>query len=119
MTWTALVNGLRPVAEQFLPDTATVRRATVTSGSGGVVLTWADYLTGVACRVSPIATGASESLGAAAGTAAVSNWAITLPAGTDITVKDRVVVNARTFEVTRAGGRSYEVARRLICREVS
>jgi hypothetical protein len=119
VTWTALVNGLRPVAEQFLPDTATVRRATVTSGSGGVVLTWADYLTGVACRVSPLANQATEALGGTAGTTAVASWAITLPAGTDVTVKDRIVVNARTFEVARAGGRSYEVARRLVCREVT
>ena len=118
MTMLYFVNGLRPLAEQFLPDTCTVRRATATSGSGGVANAWSDYLTGIPCRVSPLANQANEALGGNAGTTAVSSWVVTVPAETDVTVKDRIVVGSRTFEVSRSGDRSYEVARRLICREI-
>src|SRR6185369_676579 len=98
MSFTVPLDGLRAVAEQFLPDTATVRRATATSGSGGVSNAWSNYLTGVPCRVSPLANQANEALGGNAGTTAVSSWVVTVPAETDVTVKDRIVVNGRTFE---------------------
>jgi hypothetical protein len=38
---------------------------------------------------------------------------------TDVTVRDRLVVGARTFEVERVVGESYETARSCSCSEVT
>ena len=114
------LDGLRAIASGSfaLPDSCSLRRGTETYTGDGTTTVWADLATGVPCRVSPLASGASESLGADQSLQAVAQWTIWIPAGTDVTVKDRVVYGARTFEVARTGARSYEVARELICREV-
>lgn len=110
---------LRSLSDTFLPDLCTIQRYTETVTGDGTTQTWADHLTGVACRVSPLAAGASEALGADASLQAVAQWTIWLRAETDVTVKDRVVFGSRTFEVARVGARSYEAARELICREIT
>jgi hypothetical protein len=114
------LGGLRALASGSfaLPDTCSIQRYTETSTGEGTAQTWANHLTGVACRVSPLASGASEMLGADASLQAVAQWTVWVPALTDVTVRDRVVYGSRTFEVARVGARSYEVARELICREV-
>lgn len=112
------VDFLRSLSNQFLPDVCTISRYTETSTGDGTTQTWADVATGVACRVSPLASGASEALGADASLQAVAQWTIWLAAGTDVTVRDRIVFGSRTFEVARVGARSYEVIRECICREV-
>lgn len=112
------VDFLRSLSAQYLPDTCSISRNTPTQSGDGQADSWANVATGVACRVSPLASGANEDLGAGGGMAAVNQWTIWLPAGTDVTVRDRVVVGSRSFEVNRVGARSYEVARELICREI-
>lgn len=109
---------LRSLSNQFLPDVCTIQRYTETATGDGTSQSWSDLATGVACRVSPLASGASEALGADQSLQSVAQWTIWLPAGTDVTDKDRIVVGSRTFEVARVGARSYEVSRELICREV-
>lgn len=109
---------LRALSNEYLPDTCTISRYTETSTGDGTSQSWATVAS-AACRVSPLASGANEALGADQSMQAVSQWTIWLPAGTDVTVKDRVVVGARTFEVNRVGERSYEVSRELICREIT
>lgn len=113
--------GLRALASGTfaLPDTATIQRYTETVTGDGTSQSWADLATGVACRVSPLSAGASEQLGADASLQAVAQWTIWLPAGQDVTVRDRVVFQTRVFEVARVGARSYEVVRECICREVT
>lgn len=113
------VEFLRNLSAQFYPDTCTIQRYTETATGDGTSQSWSDLATGVACRVSPLASGASEALGADASLQAVAQWTIWLPAGQDVTVRDRVIFGARTFEVARVGARSYEVSRELICREVT
>jgi len=113
------VEFLRSLSNQFLPDTCTIQRYTESSTGDGTTQAWSDLATGVSCRVSPLAAGASESLGADASLQAVAQWTVWLPAGQDVTVKDRVIYGSRTFEVARVGARSYEVSRELICREVT
>lgn len=116
---TVPVDFLRSLSNQFLPDVCAIQRYTETATGDGTSQTWSDLATGVSCRVSPLASGASEALGADASLRAVAQWTIWLPAGTDVTVRDRVVYQGRTFEVARVGARSYEVSRELICREVT
>jgi len=48
-----------------------------------------------------------------------SSWTITVPAETDVRAGDRVVVDARTFEVLAVLAGSYETARRVVCSEVA
>jgi Family of unknown function (DUF6093) len=117
----SLLDYLRTVADAFLPDTCSIVRGTTTSGSAGVSTVWAPIATGVPCRVSPGGPG-SESAGTTEGVMrAVSDWTVWLPALTDVTTRDRVVivggdrVDGRTFEVTRVGERSYEAARECLC----
>jgi head-tail adaptor len=112
------VDFLRGVQAQFRPDTCTIQRYVETSTGDGTTQTWSDLATGVACRVSPLASGAAEALGADASLQAVAQWTIRLPAGQDVTVKDRIVYGTRVFEVARVGARSFETDRECICREV-
>jgi head-tail adaptor len=109
---------LRGIQATYLPDTAVIQRATETSTGDGTSVSWATLST-VACRVSPLASGANEALAGGASIAAINQWTIWLPALTDVTVKDRIVVGARTFELSRVGARSYETARECICREIT
>lgn len=113
---------LRGIAEQFLPDTATISRFTSTSTSDGITETWAPIASGVRCRVSPRETTATEGLGTGGAVVrAVSPWLVTLPFGTDITVRDRITVlgsdrvDERTFEATRIDERTYEAHRDVQC----
>ena len=109
---------LRGIQETYLPDTAVIQRATETSTGDGTSQSWATHLT-VDCRVSPLASSATENLGGGGALAAVSLWTIWLPALTDVTVEDRIVVGSRTFEIARVGARSYETVREVIAREVA
>lgn len=113
------VDFLRSLSDQFLPDVCSIQRGTDTVSGDGTSTAWADVATGVACRVSPLASGANEALGAGQAIQAVAQWTIWLPAGTAVTVKDRIIVGSRTFEVSRVGARSYEVSRECICREIT
>lgn len=115
------LGGLRAIASSAfaLPDTCTIQRYTETVTGDGTSQSWATLATGVVCRVSPLSSSGSEALGADASLQAVAQWTIWLPALQDVTVRDRVVYGTRTFEVARVGARSYEVARELICREVT
>jgi head-tail adaptor len=112
------VDFLRALSNQFLPDVCVIQRYVETSTGDGTTQTWSDLATGVACRVSPLASGAAEALGADASLQAVAQWTIWLPAGTDVTVKDRIVYGTRVFEAARIGARSYETVREVICREI-
>jgi hypothetical protein len=101
------IDMLRTLQGQFQRDTCSVSRGTETVTGDGTAVTWAAIATGVPCRVSPDASLQS-----------VAQWTIWLPALQDVTVKDRIVFGARTFEIARVGARSYETVRELICREV-
>lgn len=119
MTFGVPTDFLRSLSNAFLPDTCSTQRYTETTTGDGTTQSWSDHLTGVACRVSPLAASASEALGADQSLQAVAQWTVWLPAETDITVRDRIVYGARTFEVARVGARSYEAVRECICREIT
>ncbi len=118
MTFSIPLDGLRTLSEQFLPDSCSISRSTRAVTEDGTSDTWATIAT-VSCRVSPLASGTNEALGGAEQISAIAQWTVWLPAGTDISVKDRIVYGSRTFEVARVGARSYEVIREVLCREVT
>lgn len=112
------VGYLRSLSDQFLPDTCTIQQGTETASGDGTSTSWTTKQADVPCRVSPLASSAIESLGGQGAMTAVAQWTVWLPAGTDVTVRDRIAYQGRTFEVARVGARSFEVSREVLCREV-
>jgi head-tail adaptor len=110
---------LRRLSNRALPDSADVVRYMATNTADGVVQDWQPIATGVPCRVSPIGSGATETIGSAEQVQAINQWTVWLPAETDVTVLDRIVVGSRTFEVGRVGARSYETVRECVTKEVN
>ena len=109
---------LRSVATQFRPDTCVIQRATESVTSGGVTQTFATLASGVTCRLSRIGQGATEGLGSNGATRAIGQRRIKLPAGQDVTAKDRIVTGGVTYEVVDVQSISNEVETTAICREI-
>lgn len=111
------LTAMRAVQSDTLPDTAVISRNTPTSdGMGGWTDAWAAVGT-VDGRLAPSGGGA-ESLMAERITD-TDAWNITLPYGTDVTAKDRVSIDGRSFEVVTVLPKSWETARRVVATEVS
>ena len=117
----SVITQLQGVIARTLPDTCQVLRGTVTpDGRGGQTVIWAQHGTDVPCRVEAY-------MGRKGGTEAdvqsrfegITYWRLSVPAGTDVTVMDRLQISTqgnRTFEVNAVGGPvSYEVVRRVFC----
>lgn len=110
--------GLRALANRWLIDTCAIRRGTPTKTSGGTNTSWSDLATGVPCTLLPNG-GASETEAQRGGVTAVSAWLVRLPYGQDVTVRDQIVVGARTFEVQGVRARTFEVRRTAECVEIT
>lgn len=119
MLTAAEIADMRSTVEDALPDTALVSRRTLTpDGYGGASDSWATVAT-VACRVSPDAFAGGERP-IAGGEQAIAAWLITLPAETDVTATDRIVIGARTFEVIAVmARRTFELHTGVRCQEVT
>lgn len=102
-----------------LPETAAVLRATTSpDGLGGQTTTWGTVAT-VAARLAPAGGGAAERL-LAGRLVDGALWAITLPAGTDVRLDDRLQLGGRVYAVVALlAPRSLEAARRVLAREVA
>src|SRR5262245_28566605 len=115
------LSGPRAIAERYMTDAADVARYSETNTADGPIQSWQTIATGLACAVWPIGTAGAEREGPGAVVRALSEWTVRLPALSDVTVRDRLVVTmreggaVRTFEVTRVDSRTYEVARDCIC----
>jgi head-tail adaptor len=114
-----LLDYLRTVQNAFLPELASVSRYTETNGPDGIEQGWTTIASGLPCRVSSRTLSASEGIGGAEQERAIGDWRIWLEAFTDVTVRDRLVIGSRTFEVKRVEGESYETARACSCSEVT
>lgn len=117
----AQLAAMRSVSDAALPDTCTIQRTTPTAdGMGGETDAWANLAVGVPVRISPeqsIEAAETERGGSIAG---VKRWVLTLPYNQDVTLADRVVLGGRTLEVVSIDGpRSWEIARRIRCIEVT
>lgn len=112
------VDFLRSLTEQFRPGTATIQRYTETVSGDGTTQAWVPLAT-VSCRVSRVGQSGNESLGGSGGIQAVGQRRIKLPAGTDVTPRDRIVVAGVTYEVADVLHIDNETERTTICREVT
>jgi SPP1 family predicted phage head-tail adaptor len=108
---------MRNAVATTLPGTVIISRSTQGSdGMGGVTDTWANVGT-VAARVSP--AGAGIEMIAGGEFVAATGWVITVPVGTSVTERDRIIYDGQTYEITRTSTpRSYATCIRLDCNEV-
>jgi head-tail adaptor len=112
---------LRSIQALFYPTTCSVLRYTETNTADGVSQDWAVHLAAVPCRVDTRRGIGIETTGMeSSALRARSDWRIWLPFDTDVTVNDRVTVDApdgRTFEVSEVAAKptSYETTRLLTC----
>jgi hypothetical protein len=112
--------GLRARAVRFMLDRCSVSRYTETSTSDGIEHAWSEIAADVPGEIWPSGIAADEGVGAGAALRALSTWTVRLPAGQDITVRDRIATSdGRVFETQRIDVRTYEVARDCICELVS
>jgi hypothetical protein len=118
MTVSLPLDWLRSLQNSFLPDVCDVSRYVETNTADGVTQDWQVVATGLPCRLSSRTTTATEAVGGSGQLRAVGDWLIWLEAFADVTVKDRVILGTRTFEVEKVVGESYETARALSCTEV-
>jgi hypothetical protein len=83
-----------------LPDTADVLRETkADDGSGGHTLSWDVHAT-VPCRIAPFGRSVGTEGEMVSAVQSQTVWTGTVPAGTDVTTKDRLLVGGRTFSIT-------------------
>ena len=120
MLTTAELTAIKAVQDQAMPDTCTISRKSLTSdGMGGYTETWSDLATGVSCRLAS-ARYRPEEAAIADKFAGRTLWMLTLPAGTDITNEDRVVISSTTYEVAgMLSAGSWKTALRVLVVEVS
>jgi len=116
---------LRATANTFLPDSAqVVRKSAAADGLGGFSDSWANQGAAVSCRLKLLRGQPIEGMIAQrAGGRQI--WDLVLPANTDVTMADRVVVTltfstpaSKTLEVISVQNGSWEVTRRCFCVEV-
>lgn len=100
MLTAAELTAMRAVQIAALPGTAVIERATLASdGMGGFDASWAAVGT-VAARLYPREVRAiAESAAGGAAVISTSRWFVTLPVGSTVTAKDRLVISGRSWEV--------------------
>lgn len=115
---TAELAAMQSTLDESLPDSFEIHRNTRSNdGSGGKTASWASTAT-VSGRLSPpMGPPGTEEL-VAGKTRVPRRYTLTLPDGTDITARDRVVFGSRTFEVNGVTARSWEIGRRVDLTEI-
>lgn len=110
---------LRGELADTLTDLCSISRPTDAADAfGGQMRTWATVATNVACRIAPETRRPVEE--AREGRfATIGDYVVTLPAGQDITERDRVVIGGLTYEVIGVRYRTNELTRRAACVKVT
>lgn len=98
--------------------TVTIQRPTrTTDNAGGFTTTWATVTTVAGLLLVDDTQPGEPVVGDRQ--SATQRWTVRLPALTDVTAKDRLVIGTRTFEVAGVvGGHSHELVRTARCVEV-
>lgn len=92
---------MQDTQEQALPGTVVIERTTQTSDSmGGVWDTWAAVGTAIG-RIYPRERRGTGEMVAGAQIVSQTDWYATFPVGTDVTAKDRLLYDGRTWEVEK------------------
>lgn len=112
----AITAAQRVVAKTFTATATVMRRTQVADTSGGFSDTYAALATH-SCSfseeiVSPVERERDVRI------QSISYWKFVFAAGTDIRLTDRLVVGARTFEVSGAGEGSLAVVLRVYAQEI-
>ena len=95
LTW------MRATQELAQPGTVVIERYTYTSdGQGGYSEVWAAVGTATG-RIYPMVRRGAGEIVAGAQIISETSWFATFPVGTDVTAKDRLRYNSRTWEVMR------------------
>ncbi len=112
------IMAMRATADCALPDVAIIwRRATVSDGGGGQTEVWNPIAT-VACRSSPVAGGEGAIRGDRIEDEATQ--IVTVPALTDVTEVDRLVINSVTYNIKLVRLRGeWAITQRLEVKEAS
>ncbi len=102
------LNYIRTAHEENLPQTCTIRRYTTADDADGLPAdTWADQYTQVPCRRGSFRNMQRESVLPERMTE-YSQWPLYLPYDQDILLRDRVVLEGDTYEVTGVDtGKAY------------
>lgn len=113
------IAAMRATVDDSLPDSVVVQRASYTAdGLGGSVAAWAVAGT-VAARVSPGQAQGEEPFAGGGRPVAEGPWVVTLPAGTDVTERDRIAFGTTTLEVRKVDQpRSWALDVRCECEAV-
>lgn len=113
--------GMRATELASLPDLCDVMRSTrQADGKGGQTTVWAAVTEDLLCRLSPNAQGAGNESVIGAKLTAESDWVLTLAWDQLPTVKDRIRMGSRTFEIKGvAGPRSYQICLRVGLTEIT
>lgn len=111
---------MRTNADGTLPDVCDILRVvSVSDGQGGGTMSWSPVHADVPCSVAPTQVHDWERP-VASRVSSQSGWTITVPAGTDVKVTDRVQVGVRLFDVAKVSGpRSWEIDRQVYCSETT
>lgn len=91
---------LRETQESILPGSAIIQRFTnVSDGMGNFDQTWANVGT-VRARLYPqTVRSMAENANGGAQMISETRWFVTMPHGTNVTAKDRLLIDNRTFEI--------------------
>lgn len=104
----------------MLPDACTIQRASRASdGGGGYTETWPPIATAVPCRLSAKTTVTGPTVGEHGDrTTDDTTHTVTLTAGQDVQLGDRIVIGTATYEVLLAKtAGAWELARHALVRE--
>lgn len=108
---------LRADFTDSLPDVAQIERKTpANTGRGRQTETWA-VLTTTVCRIERLGT--LREIVTADKVTAVAEFRASLPYGTDVTAKDRLVIGSITYEILgRVQNSSEEIGVEMFCNRV-
>lgn len=119
MLTAAELAGMRSTAQDSLAGTAVIKTQTRSSdGGGGGTLAWTASGTADArlmARTPP--ENAEPTVGNRENPD--SDWIVTLPAQTAVETTDRIEIQGKTFEVASVPDRTWEITKRILCREVT
>ena len=112
------LTAMQATAQLTLVTACTIQRKTSTSdGGGGFTDSWTALSTPNCC-IAPVPTRYEQTV-TDSREELISRWLITLPAGQDIRIEDRIVANGITYEVLAyAAPRSFEIERTVEVAEV-
>lgn len=112
------ITSMRDTADDALSGTAELqRKQTASDSGGGKTTTWATYAT-VAARLAPGSPLRDAEPITGERISPDSIWIVTLPAGTDITPADRILIGGKTLGVSEVADRTQEISRRVTAREI-